>query len=72
MEKRLGVYRRVTKMMIKLEKLNELGFYIITVSEVSRNNDADGFGDTSFFSKQLLPVLLDVDSLLTINVSVTK
>lgn len=38
------------KRVIKLEKLNELAFYTIRVAEVSRNNDADGFGDSSFQS----------------------
>lgn len=38
------------KTVIKLEKLNELAFYTIRVAEVSRNNDADVFRDSSFQS----------------------
>lgn len=38
------------KRVIKLEKLNELAVYTIRVAEVSRNDNADGFGDSSFQS----------------------
>lgn len=38
------------KRVIKLEKLNELAVYTIRVAELSRNNNADGFRDSSFQS----------------------
>lgn len=50
-ETKLGVYRRVTeKTVIEPEELSKLAFYTIRVAEVSRNNDTDGFGDSSFQS----------------------
>lgn len=45
-----GIQKSDWKTVIKLEKLSKLAFYIIRVAEVSRNNDADGFGDSSFQS----------------------
>lgn len=42
------------KRVIKPEKLNKLVFYTIRVAEVSRNNDVDGFEDSSFQSNYFL------------------
>lgn len=45
-----GIQKSDWKTVIKPEKLSKLAFYIIRVADVSRNNDADGFGDSSFQS----------------------
>lgn len=45
-----GIQKNDRERVIKLEKPNELAFYTIRVAEVSRNNDADGFKDSSFQS----------------------